>query len=28
MPEVQLPAGFEQHSSNYMIKGTCPHCKK
>ena len=28
MPEVQLPAGFELHSANYMIKGTCPHCKK
>ena len=28
MPEVQLPAGFKQHSSNFMIKGTCPHCKK
>ena len=28
MPEVKLPAGFEQHSSNFMIKGKCPHCKK
>lgn len=28
MPEVKLPAGFVQHSSNYMIKGKCPHCKK
>jgi len=28
MPEVQLPAGFKQHSSNFMIKGTCPHCEK
>ena len=28
MPEVQLPAGFKLHSSNFMIKGTCPHCKK
>ena len=28
MPEVQLPTGFKQHSSNYMIKGTCPHCEK
>lgn len=28
MPEIKLPAGFEQHSSNFMIKGKCPHCKK
>ena len=28
MPQIQLPAGFEQHSSNFMIKGTCPHCRK
>jgi Fur family ferric uptake transcriptional regulator len=28
MPEVKLPAGFEQHSTNFMIKGTCPHCRK
>ena len=28
MPEIELPEGFEAHSSNYMIKGTCPHCKK
>lgn len=28
MPKVPLPAGFEQHSSNYLIKGKCPHCKK
>ncbi|MBR1409494.1 MAG: transcriptional repressor [Prevotella sp.] len=28
MPEINLPSGFEQHSANFMIKGTCPHCKK
>lgn len=28
MPAIELPEGFEGHSSNYMIKGTCPHCKK
>jgi Fur family ferric uptake transcriptional regulator len=28
MPEVELPEGFEAHSSNYVFKGTCPHCKK
>jgi Fur family ferric uptake transcriptional regulator len=28
LPEVKLPEGFRQHSANYMIKGTCPHCKK
>lgn len=27
MPEIVLPEGFEAHSSNYIIKGTCPHCK-
>ena len=28
MPDIQLPEGFKAHSSNLMIKGTCPHCKK
>ena len=28
MPEPSLPAGFELHSVNYMLKGICPHCKK
>jgi Fur family ferric uptake transcriptional regulator len=28
MPKVELPEGFEAHTSNYIIKGTCPHCKK
>lgn len=28
LPEIQLPQGFEAHSSNLMIKGLCPHCKK
>ena len=27
MPEVILPPGFDAHSVNLMIKGTCPHCK-
>jgi len=28
VPEVSLPEGFEATSSNLMIKGICPHCKK
>ena len=28
MPDIQLPEGFKAHSSNLMIKGVCPHCKK
>lgn len=28
LPEILLPQGFEVHSSNLMIKGLCPHCKK
>jgi len=28
LPEILLPQGFEAHSSNLMIKGLCPHCKK
>ena len=27
VPEVQLPKGFEQKSSNLMIKGICPDCQ-
>ena len=27
MPEPTLPAGFEMHHCNIMIKGICPHCK-
>ena len=28
LPEILLPQGFEAHSSNLMINGLCPHCKK
>lgn len=28
LPEVKLPPGFDAHTTNLMIKGTCPHCKK
>lgn len=28
VPQVSLPEGFEAHSSNLMLKGVCPHCKK
>ena len=28
LPEILFPQGFEAHSSNLMIKGLCPHCKK
>lgn len=28
VPDIPLPEGFEVHTRNYMIKGTCPHCKK
>lgn len=28
VPEVRLPEGFEATSSNLMIKGICPHCKR
>ena len=27
VPKVQLPKGFEQKSSNLMIKGICPDCQ-
>ena len=26
IPRVNLPAGYEQQTVNYMIKGTCPDC--
>ena len=26
IPQVDLPAGYEQSSINYMIKGVCPKC--
>jgi Fur family ferric uptake transcriptional regulator len=26
MPELLLPEGFEAHSTNFIIKGVCPHC--
>ena len=26
IPQVELPAGFEQSSVNYMVKGLCPKC--
>ncbi len=26
LPRVTLPAGFEQHSANYVISGLCPRC--
>ena len=26
MPQLELPAGFEAHAANYMVKGLCPHC--
>ena len=28
VPDVKLPEGFVATSSNLMIKGICPHCKK
>jgi Fur family ferric uptake transcriptional regulator len=28
MPHIELPEGFEAHSSNYVFKGICPHCKR
>ena len=27
-PRISLPAGFEVHSVNYMLKGECPTCRK
>lgn len=28
VPVVTVPAGFDVHSVNYMIKGLCPDCTK
>lgn len=28
VPEVELPAGYEQSSVNYMVKGLCPRCAR
>ena len=28
VPLVKLPAGFDAHSVNYIIKGICPSCNK
>ncbi|MDE7181384.1 MAG: transcriptional repressor [Muribaculaceae bacterium] len=28
VPAIVLPEGFESHDVNYMIKGTCPKCRK
>ena len=28
VPEIELPKGFEQRSSNFIIKGICPDCKE
>lgn len=28
VPAVDVPAGFEPHSVNYVIKGLCPKCRK
>lgn len=28
IPEVQLPEGYEAHTSSWMIKGVCPECRK
>ena len=25
-PVVTLPGGYEAHSTNFLIKGLCPHC--
>jgi Fur family ferric uptake transcriptional regulator len=27
LPQLSLPQGFEPHSTNYIIKGICPHCQ-
>ena len=27
LPEIRLPEGFEPHTTNYLIKGLCPHCR-
>lgn len=26
IPQVELPAGYELHSVNYVLKGVCPSC--
>ncbi|MCH5168598.1 MAG: transcriptional repressor [Prevotellaceae bacterium] len=28
VPLIDIPEGFDPHSINYMIKGTCPDCSK
>lgn len=28
VPQVTLPAGYEQSSINYMVKGFCPNCSR
>ena len=28
IPEVSLPDGYEMESASFLIKGTCPKCKK
>ncbi len=28
IPQVTLPAGYEVHGVNYVIKGLCPHCAR
>ena len=27
-PQVDLPAGFEQHSANFLVRGLCPSCSR
>ena len=27
VPQLPLPQGFQPHSTNYIIKGICPHCQ-
>lgn len=28
VPEVALPEGYVAHTTNYMIKGVCPRCRR
>ena len=28
MPHIALPPGFDLHTIDFIIKGTCPHCNK
>lgn len=28
VPEVCLPDGFSLSTANYLVKGTCPHCRR